>query len=96
MAKRVDADDDLPRTQATSLSAEFPACGVLINNAGIMRNLNLNAERSLSDVTQEIDVSLKGPVRMVSREAPPSSRPPSPKEGDTPFPHVPLTVCSAK
>ena len=47
------------------VAAEFPACDVLINNAGIMRNLNLNAQRSLIDVTEEIDVALKGPVQMV-------------------------------
>ena len=45
--------------------AEFPACDTLINNAGIMRNLNINQPRSLPDATREIDINLKGPVQMV-------------------------------
>ncbi len=43
----------------------FPALDVLVNNAGIMRNLNLNQDRDLVDVTREIEVNLCGPVRMV-------------------------------
>ncbi len=43
----------------------FPALDVLINNAGIMRNLNLNQDRDLIDVTREIEINLCGPVRMV-------------------------------
>lgn len=50
--------------------ASFPALDVLINNAGIMRDLNLNRERSLEDVTQEIDINLSGPVRMAQRFLP--------------------------
>lgn len=45
--------------------ARFPALDTLVNNAGIMRNLNLNEDRDLDDVTREIDVNLSGPVRMV-------------------------------
>ncbi len=47
------------------VAAEFPACDVLINNAGIMRNLDVNTPRALTDVTQEIDVALRGPIQMV-------------------------------
>jgi len=43
----------------------FPALDVLVNNAGIMRNLNLNQDRDLTDVTREIEINLCGPVRMV-------------------------------
>jgi len=43
----------------------FPALDVLVNNAGIMRNLNFNRDRGLVDVTREIEVNLCGPVRMV-------------------------------
>ncbi len=50
--------------------ARFPALDVLINNAGIMRNLNLNQERSLEDVSREIDTNLTGPVRMVQKFLP--------------------------
>jgi uncharacterized oxidoreductase len=47
------------------IAAEFPDCDVLVNNAGIMRNLNLSAQRSLENATQEIDAALKGPIQMV-------------------------------
>lgn len=53
-----------------TLLAQFPALDVLINNAGIMRNLNLNRERSLSDVSREIDINLSGPIRMVQQFLP--------------------------
>lgn len=47
------------------VETEFPACDTLINNAGIMRNLNMNQSRSLIDVTREIDTNLNGPLQMV-------------------------------
>jgi uncharacterized oxidoreductase len=50
--------------------AQFPALDVLINNAGIMRNLNLNQDRDLNDVTREIEINLSGPVRMVQQFLP--------------------------
>jgi uncharacterized oxidoreductase len=53
-----------------SVVAQFPALDTLVNNAGIMRNLNLNQERDLSDVTREIEIDLSGPVRMVQQFLP--------------------------
>jgi uncharacterized oxidoreductase len=50
--------------------AQFPALDTLINNAGIMRNLNLNQDRDLNDVTREIEINLSGPVRMVQQFLP--------------------------
>ena len=50
--------------------ARFPTLDTLVNNAGIMRNLNLNQERDLTDVTREIEVNLSGPVRMVQQFLP--------------------------
>ena len=50
--------------------AEFPALDTLINNAGIMRNLNLNDDRDLGDVTREIEINLSGPIRMVQQFLP--------------------------
>jgi uncharacterized oxidoreductase len=50
--------------------AKFPAPDALINNAGVMRNLNLNLDRDLSDVTREIEINLSGPVRMVQQFLP--------------------------
>jgi uncharacterized oxidoreductase len=52
------------------LVAQFPTLDTLVNNAGIMRNLNLNQERDLYDVTREIDIDLSGPVRMVQQFLP--------------------------
>jgi uncharacterized oxidoreductase len=45
--------------------AEFPKLNVLINNAGIMRTINMHdAGVALDDLTREIDINLKGPMRM--------------------------------
>jgi len=50
---------------------QFPALNVLINNAGEMRKLNLNAPAvDLLDVTREIDINLSGPIRMVQQFLP--------------------------
>jgi uncharacterized oxidoreductase len=50
--------------------ARFPTLDVLVNNAGIMRNLDLNVDRDLDDVTREIEINLCGPVRMVQQFLP--------------------------
>ena len=50
--------------------AQFPTLDTLVNNAGIMRNLDLNRERDLVDVTREIEINLSGPVRMVQQFLP--------------------------
>jgi uncharacterized oxidoreductase len=50
--------------------ARFPALDTLINNAGIMRNLDMNQDRALDDVTREIEINLSGPVRMVQQFLP--------------------------
>jgi uncharacterized oxidoreductase len=52
------------------VKAEFPTCDTLINNAGVMRNLNLNDPRPLTDVTREVDINLNGPVQMVQEFLP--------------------------
>ncbi len=41
--------------------AKFPSLSLVINNAGIMRNLNLNVADS-SDLTREIEVNLNGQI----------------------------------
>jgi uncharacterized oxidoreductase len=43
---------------------DFPKLNVLINNAGIMRTINMHEAVSLESLTREIDVNLKGPIRM--------------------------------
>jgi uncharacterized oxidoreductase len=52
------------------VTTEFPAFDTLINNAGIMRNLNVSEPRSLTDVTRELDINLNGPVQMVQEFLP--------------------------
>jgi uncharacterized oxidoreductase len=46
------------------VTAEFPKLNVLINNAGIMRTINFHDAANLESLTQEIDINLKGPIRM--------------------------------
>ncbi len=47
------------------VTKEFPNLNILINNAGIMNEINLHKEtESLEDLTREIDINLKGPIRM--------------------------------
>jgi uncharacterized oxidoreductase len=46
----------------------FPALNVLVNNAGIMRKLNLQSgAHDLNDITLEVETNLIGPIRMVQR-----------------------------
>jgi uncharacterized oxidoreductase len=49
---------------------QFPALDTLINNAGIIRNLDVNCERDLTDATKEIDVDLSAPIQMVKQFLP--------------------------
>jgi uncharacterized oxidoreductase len=53
-----------------SVLAQFPSLDTLINNAGIMRNLNLNQDRDLTDVTREIEINLIGPIQMIQKFLP--------------------------
>jgi len=50
--------------------AEFPTLDTLINNAGIMRNLKLDQDLPLMDLTREIEINLNGPVRMIQKFLP--------------------------
>ena len=52
------------------VTSRFPALDVLVNNAGIMRNLDLAQARAPADVTREIDVNLRGPIQMVQQFLP--------------------------
>ena len=67
-----DASD--PRAIASlydSVTREFPALNVLINNAGIMRKLNLrDGSKELEDICREIEINLSGPIRMVKQFLP--------------------------
>ena len=55
---------------SSDVLAKFPALDTLINNAGIMRNLRMQQERDLMDVTREIEINLSGPVRMIQQFLP--------------------------
>ena len=53
------------------VTKEFSALNILINNAGIMRPINLHdTEGSFEDLTQEIETNLNGPIRMVKKFLP--------------------------
>jgi uncharacterized oxidoreductase len=58
---------------------KFPGLNVLINNAGIMRKINLQgrknetqsgAANALQDIGREIEINLLGPIRMVKQFLP--------------------------
>ncbi|MDQ2863670.1 MAG: SDR family NAD(P)-dependent oxidoreductase [Bacteroidota bacterium] len=53
-----------------NVTTQFPALNIIINNAGIMRNINLQDTMGLDDVTREIDIDLSGPIRMVQQFLP--------------------------
>jgi uncharacterized oxidoreductase len=64
------SDPDAIASLYDSVIAQFPALDVLINNAGIMRNLDLNQNHDLRDVTRENEINLSGPIRMVQKFLP--------------------------
>lgn len=65
----VSKPDDI-RALRERVLEDHPALDTVINNAGIMRNLNLNDPRTLSDVVQEIDIDLTGPIQMAQEFLP--------------------------
>jgi len=53
------------------VTQQFPQLNIIINNAGIMRNMDLqDTNMSLEYITQEIDTNLKGTIRMVHQFLP--------------------------
>jgi uncharacterized oxidoreductase len=64
------SDPNAIKTLYKNVRAQFPDLDMLVNNAGIMRNLKLNDDRDLNDVTREIEVNLSGTVRMVQQFLP--------------------------
>ena len=60
------------------ITKSFPSLNVLVNNAGVMKAVNLHKEEgSLEELTQEIDINFAGPVRMVRRFLPLLKKAPS-------------------
>ncbi|WP_213775254.1 SDR family NAD(P)-dependent oxidoreductase [Bradyrhizobium sp. dw_78] len=53
------------------VAEEFPRMKMLINNAGVMRKINLQTAGSdLQDITREIEINLSGSIRMVMQFLP--------------------------
>lgn len=53
------------------ITTQFPDMNIIINNAGIMRNMDLqNSKMSLEFLTSEIDTNLSGTIRMVHQFLP--------------------------
>src|SRR5271154_5117857 len=69
---RSDVSD--PKAIATlyeQVTEQFPELNILINNSGIMREINVHdSAGSLEDVTREIEINLSGPIRMVKQFLP--------------------------
>jgi uncharacterized oxidoreductase len=69
---RSDVSD--PKAIATlyeEVTKQFPELNILINNAGIMRKINIHDKAgSLEDITREIEINLSGPIRMVKQFLP--------------------------
>ncbi len=49
------------------VTKDYPTLNVLVNNAGVMRPINIHSEASLEKLTEEIDINFTGPVRMTRR-----------------------------
>ncbi len=63
-----------PKAIATlyaKVTKQFPELNILINNAGIMREINVHDKAgSIEDITREIEINLSGPIRMVKQFLP--------------------------
>jgi uncharacterized oxidoreductase len=65
------SDPEAIRQLAKTVTAGFPELNILINNAGIMRNINLlDAGNGQQEIAAEIDTDLSGPIRMVQQFLP--------------------------
>ncbi|MCB1325015.1 MAG: SDR family NAD(P)-dependent oxidoreductase [Spirochaetales bacterium] len=61
------------------ISKDFGNLNVLINNAGIMRTINLHNHKDKPEqLTKELDIDLKGPIGMVDRFLPLLKKNPDP------------------
>jgi uncharacterized oxidoreductase len=53
------------------VTKQFPALNFLINNAGIMRKINLmDGSGALADISREIETNLVGPIEMIKQFLP--------------------------
>lgn len=58
------------------VTRRFPALDVLVNNAGVMRVINLRVANEPADLVREIQTNLVGPMQMVQRFLPHLERKP--------------------
>ncbi|EHQ29470.1 SDR family oxidoreductase [Mucilaginibacter paludis] len=63
------SDPEAIKQLAETVTAQFPALNIIINNAGIMRNINL-LDTGQRDITAEIAIDLSGPILMVQQFLP--------------------------
>src|SRR5216684_1895575 len=65
------SDPEAIATLYEKVTKQFPELDILINNAGIMREINVHDKAgSLEDITREIEINLSGPIRMVKQFLP--------------------------
>jgi uncharacterized oxidoreductase len=65
------SDPTAIKTLFDTVTKLFPNLNILINNAGEMRKINLHDPSiDLHDITQEIDINLSGPIRMIQQFLP--------------------------
>src|ERR1700692_4282731 len=65
------ADPDAIVTLYEQVTKQFPKLNIVINNAGIMRKINVHYKAgSREDITREIETNLSGPIRMVKQFLP--------------------------
>jgi len=63
------SDPEAIRQLAETVTAQFPELNIVINNAGIMRYINL-LDTGQQDITAEIAIDLSGPILMVQQFLP--------------------------
>ncbi|MGA8135818.1 MULTISPECIES: SDR family oxidoreductase [Pseudomonas] len=64
------SDPESIRSLFLNVSEQFANLDILINNAGVMRNIRLKNEFELVNLTQEIDINLNGPIWMIQQFLP--------------------------
>ena len=65
------ADPDAIADLHRRIARDFPRLNVLVNNAGVMRKIDLQTSGDdARDITEEIEINLSGPIRMVTRFLP--------------------------
>src|SRR5258705_9429760 len=65
------SDPEAIATLYEEVTKQYPELNILINNAGIMRKINVDDKAgSLEDITREIEINLSGPIGIVKQFLP--------------------------